>query len=158
MKSAIVAIALLGLAGAAQAQQKDAPAPLTFEQALQVDQGLHALDGYKRIIKDGQREYEATELYKLGPGLRVQIGLAIARLDPVAREFQTQNNDLIRKYADGGTSVAAKNTQDYLAAFQALQKTSSGVVIPHIVVKELDLEHNPIQGTVLGLLNPILDQ
>ena len=45
-----------------------------------------------------------------------------------------------------------------LAAFQALQKTSSGVVIPHIVVKELDLEHNPIQGTVLGLLNPILDQ
>ena len=110
MKSVIVAIALLGLAGTAQAQQKvegpAVPAPLTFEQALQVDQGLHALDGYKRIIKDGQREYEATELYKLGPGLRVQIGLAIARLDPVAREFQAQNNDLIRKYADGGTSVA----------------------------------------------------
>ena len=148
---------LAGLIYPAGAQDTK-PQPLTYEQALQVDQGLHALDGYQRIIKDGQQEKVAVELYKFGPGLRVQIGLAIAKLDPITREFQDQNNKLIQKYSDGETEMSAKHLQDYLAAFKALKGTSTGLIIPHITIKELDLEHNPIQGTVIGLLSPILDQ
>jgi hypothetical protein len=158
----IIALSLMALTGYATAGEASKPetkaAPLTYEQALSVDQGLHALDGYQHIVKDGQQEMTVVEFYKLGPGVRVQIGLAIASLDAAAKTFAELQNKLIKQYSAGAGKVPDSAMSDYLAAISELRRTPSGVVVPHLTVKELNLDQNPIPGSVLGMLSPILDQ
>jgi len=153
----VLLIGLFCIAAISQALAADPPQPLTIRQARQVLQGLLMLDGYQKIIKDGQIEKTAVQIYDLGGGLRVQIGQSITALRPVDEAFQHANLALIHKYSDDGNAVANAKMQDYTDELNKTLDGVSGVTIPHIKTSELKLDTNPIQGSVLSLLNPILD-
>lgn len=129
---------------------------LSIEQIIQVNVGLAALDGYQKIIKDGERERIAQELYKLGGGLRLCIAKNKNRIETILTAFQKARNDLIYQYGKGTAVVPDDKAEAFSKDERPMLEMEHDIEISEIDVDQLKLDENPIPGTVLSALMPIL--
>lgn len=156
MHRAAFLIALL-LAGPALAEDAPKSKPLTVDQAIQVASGLAQLDGYDKVIGDGQQQRVVHVFYQFGGGLRWQIAQSIATLRPIVQAYQQANNELIFSLAGGNRNVPDDKAQAYNAETRKMLDADSGVSLPMIRKSELKTDENPLPGGVLTLLIPIID-
>lgn len=129
---------------------------LSIEQMIQINGGLAALDGYQKIIKDGERERVAQELYKLGGGLRLSIAKNKNKIEQILTAFQKARNDLVYQYGNGSASVPDDKAEAFSRDERPMLEMEHDIDISAIDVDQLKLDENPIPGTVLSALMPIL--
>lgn len=129
---------------------------ISTETAERMLLGLRALDGYERVIKDGERERVVQELYKLGGGLRFQIAKDIAKLTIVADALHKARNDLVRGLSGGKDRIPPEKAGEFYAEERAMLDAQQDIELSMIQVEELKLDQNPIPGSILALLAPLL--
>lgn len=142
---------------------------LSCQVIIDLVNNLAALDGKTRVIKDGEREQVVREPYKFKPGLRSAIAKNVANLKAVADAYSKTKDGLIGQVTGGMTQIAEKHGetvnpdfQKQMADFQAVNNLLLAEIHEVRLVKikesELNLEANPIPGTVIAALAPILDE
>lgn len=126
---------------------------ITIQSAMNIAIGLRSLDGYDYAV--GDRVIKKS--YKLGGKMRTAIGKSLHILDARLNILQKSTNDLIRQLSDGGNSVAKDKTGEFLVEQNAMLEAEEEFDLAAISIEGLNLEENPIPGTVLSLLHPILE-
>ena len=130
---------------------------LTLQVMLGVAAGLRGLDGYDKIVKDGERERVVKEYYKLGGGLRLLIAKNLNLLDVQQVLYQKARAELVRSMLDDTGEIPKNKTADFLAEERKMLEVESEIDLAVIKPNELNLDVNPIPGTTLSLIQPILE-
>ena len=134
---------------------------LTTREIVGLFNGLSALDGYECIVKDGQRERAVRENYRLGGGLRLVIAKNLHHLRAVVDPYQQARNALVREMANGTDEIATKDMPEFLRREAEMLDAKHDVALVKIRANELHLgsepNENPIPGSVLAALMPVLD-
>ena len=119
---------------------------------------LGELDGYLRIVKDGERERIVREPYKLGAGLRLAIAKNIARTKEPVEAYVTARNAIIRELANGDSTVTGvKEMGELQQRDEELLKAEHDVELIQFKVAELNLDANPIPASVIMAIMPALE-
>ena len=153
---AYIPLALSFLATPAFAETKTLK--LNAEQVVTLINGLGALDGYDKVIKDGAAEKTAHENYKLGGGLRLVIARNLAALKIPYASTQAARQKLINDANANGPidkdpAKAAALTKELMEVLTA----TDDVPLSTIKSGELKLDENPIPGSVLSMISFILE-
>ena len=130
---------------------------ISTELALSISSGLHSLDGYERIAKDGEREKVIKEFYKLGGGLRMSIAKNLNILGSIQSAYQKARDDILRSMADRNGEVPRTKLAEFTAEERKLLDAEHNVDLCQIDEEELRLDINPIPASVLSLIHPILN-
>jgi 2',3'-cyclic-nucleotide 2'-phosphodiesterase (5'-nucleotidase family) len=153
---AFAAIAALALVSPAVAADK-----ISNRQAMEVLQGLRALDGHQVIAKSGGNETVVTQPWEFGSGvLRLKIANDIAILAAVERSVTDARNAAIREINGGAEVKAGTPEMDQLLKQldQILDQPANGTQdLARIKDAELKLDKNEIPSTVLAAIAPIRD-
>lgn len=129
---------------------------LSMEKMIAARSALVALDGYDKIIKDGERDRAVRELYKLGGGLRLLIAKNINLLDKEIDPFQRARNTLVMEHADASGSVPPDKRAEFVKQERELLDAEYDVDVVPIKDDELKLDQNPIPASVLAQLGTLL--
>lgn len=134
---------------------------ISFQDAIILNNALSALDGRERVVKDGERERVVSEPYDLGPGLRAAIGKNLTRLKAPVEIYSNAEKGLRNEITKGGVieiKAGSPEVELFIQKRAELLKLEESIE-PLIRIKrsELKLEKNPIPGTVLSAMDPILD-
>jgi hypothetical protein len=161
MKSRIIFICavLISLSGVGHAAEEKKVLKLTGEQMMILVNGLTALDGYDRIIKDGAIEKTGHESYKLGCGLRLLIGRDLTALRAAMQPIYDAQRALLFEKSNNTGEVkpdSPEEKQFNMESFKIMLSTAEIELYP-IPTKELKLDENPIPGSVLSSLGLILE-
>jgi len=154
MRAVIFALAFLTLAAPASAA--DAPS-LTVEQVIQIGNGIAALDGYDKIVKDGASEKSVHVPYQFGGGLRLLLASDLDKARTVIKRYQDAVQALFSAMQKDGKIPDASLAQ-YTAEQRKMLDQPADVQLARIKADELKLSENPIPSSVLSNLVPILDQ
>ena len=134
---------------------------LTVGKCLEIANGLDQLDGYPRVIKDGEKETTVQQQYKLG-SVRYTIALNMAALKPVRESAERARQQIIVDI-NGGKTVMPNSPEmvRFLAEYQKVLDKPCEVTPGHIKVSDLKLGDGPTENavppSVLSVLYPILD-
>lgn len=131
---------------------------LSMEKMIAARVALVALDGYDKIVKDGEKERAVRELYKLGGGLRLLIAKNINALAKEIETFQRARNELVLECANGEEKVPPEKRAGFIREERALLDVEYDLEIVPIKSNELKLDQNPIPASVLADLGPLLDE
>ena len=135
---------------------------LALNSALELVAALRALDGYQRVIKSGENEQIIQASYKLDGSTRRKISKNIAVLKVEAAAFQEASSKLFQEISGG---VDRLNPDILEEAFKITQfnrendkllKEVIEVELLTIAAAKLQLDDNPIPGSVLASLEPII--
>lgn len=128
---------------------------LTLQQAIDVRAALLALDNYQAQDKDGR----AIALpYKFSGPTRMAIARNLARANEAYQALQTANNALVAQFSGGAQQVPADKMSAYTTEInKVLQGPADVGAMVKISEADLDLATNPIPGSVLAALVPILE-
>lgn len=148
----LAAAALIFAAGTAHAD------PFTIEQCQLVNIGLQQLDGYDRVVKDGQNERVVRQTYNLGPGLRLSIARNMEKLRRVDASLRQARLGVLQQFSGGESKVPDGNLIAYQAEDRKLMDAPCGEDLIRIKLDELKLSENPVPASVLSVLLPIVDQ
>lgn len=120
-----------------------------------------ALDGHEKIVRDAQGERAVTTPYTLGGLTRLALAQNISAIEGVVRGFEKVRKDLIRQHAgetgsfdetDEGRAALARCNREVATILEQEREVS----LARIKSEDLRLDQNPIPGTVLSGLMPIL--
>jgi hypothetical protein len=131
---------------------------LTLEAAGKVKAALsQGLDGYDRVIRDGERERVVREPYKFDAGLRLALAVLENRVDVLIADYNKARSALIKSLADGGAKVPEEKMSEFIEQHQVLLDKECEINdVGRIKTSELALDKNPIPASVLALLMPVL--
>lgn len=129
---------------------------LSMEKMISARAALMALDGYDKIIKDGERERAVRELYKLGGGLRLLIAKNVNLLDKEIDTFQRARNALVLECASGQEKVPPEKMASFIKQERELLDAETEIDVVPIKSDELKLDQNPIPASVLAQLGTLL--
>jgi hypothetical protein len=161
MKSRITCVCavLISISGVGHAAEEKKTLKLTGEQMTIIANGLIALDGYDRIIKDGVSEKTGRESYKLGGGLRLIIGRDLTALRASMQPIYAAQRALLFEKSNNTGEIkpgSLEEKQFNMESFKIMLSPSEIELYP-ISTKELKLDENPIPGSVLSSLGLILE-
>ena len=154
---ALAAAALLPSIAPAGAAE---PLRLTVEQALDLLAGLTALDGHEELVGEGKQQQKIVVPYTLGGPLRQAIFHDITATKPVAADFQNARNAVVIELSKGAGKLDPGSPESAKLALQtqAMMAQPVDLKLDRIKLADLKLDSNPIPGTVLAQLAPILDE
>jgi len=133
---------------------------LSTQAVIDVYNALVTLDGKLRVVKDGEREQVVREPYTFGPGLRVAIAKNIANLKVIADVYAKGRENLILHVTGGRPMIDGNDYEKQLTfavANAQLMAELHEVAVVTIKEDELKLGVNPIPGTVLAAMAPIIE-
>lgn len=155
--AAAIAACAISFASAQEKPKAIAPAPgaLSIEQTIGVATALKQIDTYQAKDKDG-KVYAAP--YNFGGTTRMAIAVNINRGDFELKNYQIAVNGLIAQMSGGASQVPPEKMQDFLAETTKLGNGPASVVLVRIKEADLKLDENPIPGSLLSLLVPIIER
>lgn len=123
------------------------------ETAVELSNALSALDGYEKIVKDGEKERGVRGPYKFGGGLRMTNGTNIKALADIVDTHGEAQKDIFNALRGDEDYIQDADDQARLAArLNELKPHPVEVEQRTISEDELRLDINPIPGTVLANL------
>lgn len=126
---------------------------LSIQAASNLASGLRALDGYQKLTSDGK---PVTEYFKLDGDVRLNIAIGLNRLDSVLAVFNKARQDVVRSFAGDTGQIPPEKMAEFVAAEQSMLAAEQDIDLGTIPKAALRLEENPIPGTVLSLIVPLL--
>lgn len=151
MRKTLIVLAALLACGVARAAEPD----LTVEQALNISAALRSLDTYEAKDKDG-KYYAAS--YTFSGVTRMAIAVDLEKTSSVLKTYQATVNEVIRKLSGGGAKVPPERMAEFNTETTKMLAAPAGISLTRIKQADLKLDENPIPGSVLGLLLPIIDR
>lgn len=136
------------------------PMTLTVAQIRDLFIGLSGLDGYARVVKDGEREQVVRMPYSFSGGTLLALAKNTDSLKPVVQQFDSARSRLLLQLS-GGTGKLTDGTSehaDYLVQLNAMLEKEQTIDLVKIKDEELGLmppKSNPIPPSVLSQLSPI---
>lgn len=122
---------------------------ISMAKLLSLQGALSNLDFYEKIVGDKV----VKELYTLGGAMRFRIARNMNKIEPEITAFHKARNALVTQYSNGDGKVD-------MTAFALAERDllDSQIELDLILFKEDDLalDTNPIPGTVLWGLMPII--
>lgn len=121
--------------------------------------GLSGLEGFERVIKDGERERTIMERFKYNSGtLLLQVKL-MNRLDDLLRIRSSVQNAALRQ-ASGGTGIINPQNQPtefaaYAKIIEEMEAKECEIDLSPLTESDLDLNKNAISAGVLAALGPL---
>lgn len=137
---------------------------VTYQEALMMQAGLSGLDGYTKIVKDGDKEKPVTLAFDFDFLFRRKIGKTKKALLEFCEEAEKVRNDIIRRHADGEDSVDPKNKVKMKAVSKetlAFDETKFPLDYVPLPIKDLqgkDGAENAIMPTVMGAIDRLIEQ
>lgn len=132
-------------------------ASITVSQALELRAGLQALDGQSQVVPQGDAPAKVVAIpYKFSGDARWKIAGALTALKPLLETFETNRTALAKST---GADVDPKNEVKGLAFATAIKQDllrKEEVKLPTLTRADLNLTDNPIPGSVLDALSPII--
>lgn len=137
---------------------------LTNQEVGELKSAIKALDGYEKIVKDGEKERAVLDYYKLGTGFKASLAKNQIALKPAADAYEMARNAVFRECSGGEETIATQTEEGKLqmqrlnARLLDLSRETNEVELLTVKLEELRLDTNdkmPI--TVIGGLGPILD-
>lgn len=126
---------------------------ITIDKALSLRAGLTALDGYNKIIKNGENESTAVVPFKLSGVMRMTIARNISRLEQPLADYNKARNEVIKSLAGpDGNAVPPEKLAEFLAQDVGMRKQETELSLTKLKVADLNLDDNPIPGSVLAML------
>jgi hypothetical protein len=152
------------LASPAGAQVKPEKLTLPVSQLSDLLTGLNALDGRDKVIREGALERVVKVEYELDAGVRLAIGRDIMALRQVMQVGQAENQKIRSgfiaagrlKFSVDGQRVEGEGLAEFNEKAQAILDATADCDLYKLKASDLKLEKNPIPGTVIGSLQPIL--
>ena len=130
-------------------------ASITIGQAIELRAGLTALDGYQKDVPQGDAPAKViVSPYKLSSDTRWKIFSALTAIKPTLETFDAARADLQKRVKLAGDDKAALAAIDQEA--EQLLARKQDVKLPTLKREELALGGNPIPGSVLVALAPII--
>lgn len=134
---------------------------LTVKQLGVLQVGLRSLDGYMRIIKDGERETTAPVRFKFGRGLMRTFSKNLRLIAPIMDEYDADKTALILSLADDGSnSTPPDKMGEFVIENNKLMAATKDVELLTFKEEELKLgagpDENNIPGTVLEMIEPLI--
>lgn len=126
---------------------------LSIQAASQLAGGLRGLDGYQKLTSDGK---PITEYFKLDGQVRLDIAIGLNRIDGALAVFNKARQDLVRQNAGDTGQIPPEKMAEFVAAEQEMLNAEQEIEIPAISKAGLKLDENPIPGTTLSLIVPLL--
>jgi hypothetical protein len=138
---------------------------LSTQTIVDLTNALAALDGYVRVIKDGDREQQVRQAYHFNPGLRAAIAKNIARCKAIADAYSKARDNTIYGLT-GGLRELDPDDAHQMKEFRRVNDLFLAELheIDLVTIKESELKLgsdkglNPIPGTTLAFLAPILEE
>jgi hypothetical protein len=130
---------------------------LTTQSALNLFNGLAALDGYDRVVKKGDDEIVVRGHFKFSGTFRRLLGRNMTNLRVEIDHYEKAHNALIEQLADGGNVVPPEKLADFAAQKNALLNEEVEVDLKQFSESELNLDENvAISHNVYSLIQPLL--
>jgi len=156
MMRVAIAIATIFIASAAWAGNAVESIDMTNAQARELFIALSNLDGYDRVVKDGASEKVAKTPYQFGGGFRLAVGRNLAAAKSVVDPFDTAQKALFLQYANGADKLSGDAQVKFSTELDKLLAAHVRLELVKFKSDELKLNDNPIPGTVIQGLQPIL--
>lgn len=149
---------ILGFVGTSIAASMPETITLTIEQSLNISSALMSLDGQEKIIKDGDKEKSVKVPYQLSGNTRLAIAKNMTKLNEIAKSYNDARTALVGQFSvDGKIEPNSDNEKKFTIEMKKVIATEQHLDLTKIKISDLNLDANQIPGTVLALLNPILD-
>lgn len=167
MKRIVLAALLLFASATTHAQTRpENTVKITMEQADRVLNGLTALDGYPKVIKDGGQDKAVTISYELSGNTRKLIAKDMDLVMPALKRYGKVRQGLVKQYLDRDTVPDVRSdeyaklaaTEKFKQLSDELQKLLDQPIdeeLTKISDADLKLDVNPIPPSVLSMLSPI---
>ena len=154
-------LASLLLASVAFAAPADPVKKLTVQQEINLEQALAALDGHTVVAKVNGQDAVVTVSYDFSGAVRWKILDDIGLLEPKLEAWQKANKAIIDRISGGKGFIAQTDGAGQAAYALAVNDAMTHVdetspKLETFARSDLDLDRNPIPGTVLNALAPIL--
>jgi len=137
------------------------PKRLTVQQEINLEQALAALDGHQVVAKVNGQDAVVTVSYDFSGAVRWKILDDIGLLEPKLEAWQKANKAIIDRISGGKGFIAQTDGAGQSAYSSAVNDAMTHVdetspKLETFTRSDLDLDRNPIPGTVLNALAPIL--
>lgn len=138
--------------------EKTREVKLPMSRILGLANALAALDGYEDVVKDGAAEKVVRRAYKFEPGLRTSISRNITTLRPLLEGYNKEQSDLLVSIT-GGTLPAPNTPETARFNIESNRVLAVEWKLNLFILRETELkmEVNPIPGTILSNLDPIME-
>lgn len=156
----IAALALSNISAFAEDAQK-----FTIAQCNDIGTGLSELNGYSRVVKQGESETTVMQQYRLGKS-RTAVALNLLALKPINEGNAAASNTLITEISDGVGMIKpdTPGAIEYRKRYKEdrLDKPCP-ITFARLSMRDLkpgdpdEKDKNPIPPYVLVLLEPIID-
>jgi hypothetical protein len=138
---------------------------LTLGKAIALNAALRALDGHQRVVKQGENEQTVTVSYKLTGAVRKAVRRNLVALEPEIDIHNEAVSGKFRELANGHDRLDPNVPEEAIKIAQftreqehMLKEETDEMKLVEIAESALDLDANPIPGTVLAGLSPILKE
>lgn len=129
---------------------------MKLNDALNCLAALSALDGRRRVVKDGGEEKIVFEPYTFTGATRMAIARNIASLQAEQKSYEEARNGLIKQMSGGGDTVPSDKVTEFTQEVEKLLYSDS-ISLKSISESDLNLTVNPIPSSVIAALLPIIE-
>ena len=135
---------------------------MTVQQEVSLANALAALDGHTVIPKvNGQDQAPASVSYTFSGDVRWKIRDDLAALQPKLDAWQKVQQDILKEVSGGKWFIAPTDAAGQAAYGMKISEAAQHVdanppKLQTFTRAELDLNENPIPGTVLTALSPLI--
>jgi hypothetical protein len=132
---------------------------LTIAQVANLLEAHKALDGYDRVVKDGNTEKVVKQPYEIGFGFSLLIAENVEALTAVVTRFNKERDKRVLRYSGGETSLQLPSGSDAAKAFSKEMHEASELehdVDLHLInFDELKGDVNKYPPSLLAGLMPV---
>lgn len=123
----------------------------------EIERAFRALDGYERVVMDGDRERVVTEYHALG-ATRLDIAKNLNKLKAALSALEEARVALVRecKGGPGDLSAADPEWPRFVAEFEAMANREEEIELVEIRRDALRLDRNPLPIPALAALEAII--
>lgn len=132
---------------------------VTVKEAMQILQGLKALDGFDRVVKDGNVEKIVNEPYKFSPNFIWMLTKNSVALLATVEKFELAKSKIIKEEAGADKRIDDKDTvkvQAVMEKINVLLEEKEELKLGMITMGELNLGENKIPPSALAKLGKLL--
>jgi len=129
---------------------------LSLESIIRLNVGLSQLDGYDKIVKQGETERVVRVYYKLTAGFRLAMAMNLDRLQPIVSAYNKARNNIILELSEGSGKVPDDKNAEFNSQDVDILDEIHTIKLTKIKENELDLDNNPIPVSTLALLKVLL--
>lgn len=122
---------------------------------------LAQLDGYYKVVTDPRtgKEEKVAVSYEFAAKVRFNIAKNLVVLKPIVEALGKAREGLVKEVAGEGVTVLKGDTPEYArfdAKWKAIVREEETVDLVRLTESDLNLERNPIPGTVTTALASII--